>query len=511
MDYTGPIEAALTTDLRGEPYNFSLWDIYTGTQIVVFKGNKSNPIPKCLQFIDNNYFITATDNVLQVWSIFNRKCQEQKIFLPNRPSTMCISPCGKYLVAGISEMIYVWQMNSGNLMGHAQRHYQTVSVLKMNQDGTFLFSGGEDGVTLVWTFADLISRTHNTKALNLSDRSGQNAGINEPRFVWQHHSSQVTDIHVTNGGRCITVSVDATLNIYNYVSGNRIYCVTMPSPLWSVVMNRNETRLFLGAQDGNIYEIAVSSLSLSLMNSQKDDGSMDQKPLFVGHKGKIVNLVISTDGSRLISASIDSSCKIWDLQHRKMLQDIKHQAPLANLTSLIVPNALALASMTQVNSKAQLSLRPLKRNMYKQPREGTLMGTDLFEENSTTIVYTKNNGQSDWESHITDKSDNSSNSLENMSTIMALQRQQNGTSDPALVNSSDGESVQNLKEKIKDLYFLSAEKIFQDAASESLQPFKSIIDDIVKVNKLALTNGKKSTKKSKKPANSQPVKKSKRN
>lgn len=457
MEFKGPVEVAISTDLRGEPYNFSLWDIHTGTQLVVFKGVGSNPIPKCLQIINNNYFITANDKVIHVWSIFNKKCQDTKLILPGRPSSLCVSPCGNYLCVGISEMIYVWQLHSGNLLAHTQRHYQTISALKIDCDGTFLFSGAEDGMVLVWSLADLISGTFNTSALNIPS-TRNDVGINEPRFTWQHHSGQVTDISVTNGGRCLTSSTDMTVNIYSYNDGKRLHCISMPSPIWSIAIDRNETFILVGAQDGNIYEVAISSLSLSLINQEKNGES--KEPLFSGHKGKVTSLFISMDGTRLVSASVDSTCKIWDIYQRKMLQDIRHQAPLANLGTLLAPQSLALTTMSQSQVQPPLSIKQLKRDLYKIPRDGTIMSEDLFEESSTTILYHKNpigRRKKEWPNEIEEKFSSKKPKVRN-----------NRIEEPC------DEDSKHLKTKIRELYKYAAEKIFKDAASESLKQYTDL-------------------------------------
>lgn len=459
MDSQGPIEVALSSDLRGAPHSFSLWDIYTGAQLVVFKGNKNNPISRCLQLIDNNYFITAIDNMVQIWSIYNRKSQDLKLFLPGRPSSLVTSPCANYLIAGISEMIYVWQLCSGNLMAHTQRHYQTVNILKMNQDGTFIFSGAEDGMVLVWPFGDLISNSHNTGAMNRKSKS--DAGINEPRFTWQHHSAKVTDISVTNGGRCITTSIDKSINIYSYASGERLHCVaSWPSPIWSIVMNKNETKLFLGGQDGNIYELAISSLSLSLMDSKNKKDETIREPILTGHKDRVSHLLISMDGSLLISGSHDSTCKIWDIYQGKLIRDIKHQAPIANLVTMIVPDAFALTSMTQSQTKPPFLVKQLKRNLYKLPRDASVSKEDLFDESSTTLFYLKNK-------HDSYKQEFNSNKRETSIDKNANDSGASQTEDNQLI-------VKELKAKLKELYVLSTEKIFKDVALESLQPIKKI-------------------------------------
>lgn len=464
MDYKGPIEAVLSTDLRGEPYNFSLWDLYTGTQLVVFKGNKNNPVANCLQLIDNNYFITAHDNVLHVWSIYNRKCQSHPLFLPKRPSTLCISPCANYLIAGISETIYVWQLHSGNLLAKIQRHYQTVSVLKMNRDGTFLFSAGEDGCTLVWPFADLISCTEH------SDKSRLNNKSNEPKFSWQHHRGPISGVHVSAGRLCLTCSVDKSLNIYNYHSGTRLYNIELPTPIWSVVMNKNETTIFLGGQDGNIYQVLISSISVTQINSE--DESDLREPIFSGHKGKVVDLIISTDGTRLVSASVDSTCKVWNIQQRKMLQDIKHQAPLANLKSLLVPESLALTSMTQSNTEPALALKPLKRDLYKVADSGTVKDDELFDELYTQIVNVKNPVDRWTLSDSNSVSHNKSESFLNPAIKLKQSAASKNSSSPTKTTNEQSSSA--LKKKMRELYQFSAEKIFQDSAKECLAQFKPV-------------------------------------
>lgn len=455
MNQAGPIEAALTTDLRGEPYNFALWDIHTGTQLVVFKGNKSSPNPRCLQLIDNNYFVTVCDNVLQVWSIFNRKSQEQKLFLPSRPTALCSSPCGNYLVAGIAEMIYIWQWHSGNLVAHTQKHFQTISVLKLTSCGFFLISAGEDGLVLVWSFADLISGTNHTNSLNIK-RSGAETGTNEPRYTWQHHSGPVTDIHTTSGGLCATSSIDTSVNLYCYRSGARLFSVSFASPIWSIVIDKNETSIFAGSQEGSIYEIPISSISISRLISPTEPGGASKKAIFVGHKGRVNFLSLSTDGTRLISGSLDSSCKVWDVRQRKMLHMVRHQAAIANLTTLLVPKNLALTSMAQIQQKPPLSTKPLKRTLYKVPRDRVVTSEDMFEEASSAIVYIRNDCDL-WRSDISESYDDGQVILTNgVHTVE---------------NTSKNDEYETLKAKFKALYKLSAERIFKDSAENILKSF----------------------------------------
>lgn len=444
MQHEGPIEAAISTDLRGEPYNFSVWDTYSGAQLVVFKGIKSPVISKCLQLIDNNYFVTANDNIVYTWSLFNKKCQDQKLFLPGRPSCLCISPCGNYLIAGINETMSIWNFNTGNLMASVQKHYQNISAIKMSNDGSFVITAGEDGVVHVWCFADLICKTSNTTMMkaNASEQiNGKSGVINEPLYSWANHDAQVTDLYVTASGLTLTTSVDKTVNIYDLLTGKRLSCVMLPSELWSVVMNKNETQVFVGGHDGDIYEIVISSIGMSLLNSSQED----KTPIFKGHTNKVNLLKISLDGSRLISGSSDNSCKTWNIQHKKMLQDINHQGSLANLSLLFVPDALAIKSMTA--TKPPRLCRQLKRNEFKLTNK-QISFEDIFDD----AIYVKHR-QKVWQEE-------------------QLPLCTSETEIKILTPAKESQSnVDILKEKLKSLYKFAADKIFKDAADEALRPF----------------------------------------
>jgi len=223
-----------------------------------------------------------------------------------------------------------------------------------------------------------------------------------------------------------------------------------------MAMNKNETKLFLGAQDGNIYELLVSSLSLSMMHSHPDSDET-RRPLLTGHKDRVTHLSISMDGSLLISGSLDSTCKVWDIYQSKLIRDVKHQAPIANLVTTIVPEAFALTSMTQSQNKPPFLAKQLRRNLYKMPRDICISQDDIFDESTTTLYFIKNKY---------DVYPKVSSSVSEVSTKADLGPRESDLENPSLVN--------DLKEKLKQMYVLSTEKIFKEAASESLRPIKRV-------------------------------------
>lgn len=392
MDQLSPIEAAIITEQDGLKY--SIYDIHTGTSIVNFQNQE--PINEnCLHVINNLHFITAHKNKLHIWSIYNRRCQDQKLFLPGKPSCLTCSPCGNYLVVGISENIYIWQIHSGYLMSCVSAHYQPMSVLKYNRDGTLLFTGSRDGSVMVWSAADMIAKTNNVGPLNQTNTQ-KNINLKGLRFIWQNHSAAVTDLEISYGGICVSVSQDASANIYNYNNGKRLAHVVFPSPIHSIAMDKNETTCYIGCQNGNIHRLSLSSLSITLNRY-----STTQDPFFLGHIAPVNLLRLSFDGTKLISGSKDNTCKFWDIPRNKLVREIPLQSPPHNLATILVPEGLSLMTMTTTKTHP-FQAKPLKRNIYRYQTE-TAVSSESFMEDCNTTILKRKNINSKWDqalSHI---------------------------------------------------------------------------------------------------------------
>lgn len=450
MDQNSPIEAVIVTD--SENKNFSFHDIHTGAALVNFTSLESIRT-NCLHVINNQHFISAHDNKLHIWSIFNRRCQDQKLFLPDRPTCLTVSPCGRYLVVGISESIYVWQFHSGYLLSYIQPHYQTVTVVKFNRDGTLLFTAAQDGAVMVWSFADIISKTNNIGPLNRK-KSEYKANLKGLRFTWQHHTSSVTGLELTNGGLCISVSLDSNVNVYSSINGKRLANVTFPSPIHSLIMNRVETTIYLGGEDGNIYELAVSSLSLAA--AQKSRG--EPQKMLVGHTDKVTQLVLSMDACKLISGSHDATCKIWDIYRRKVLRQIPLKQSVSNLSHILVPERLTLVSLTS-STLHKFPVKPLMRNVYNFPQESTVLARSLIEESGTTLIYKKNQS-SKWEEH--DLSDAV------MKPKLPEKNDEERKNNENMVPTKDDE-IEKLKQRIETIYNIKVEDLFKDSVKSSVK------------------------------------------
>ena len=64
---------------------------------------------------------------------------------------MTASPCGRFIVLGIAEKLYVYQTCTGKLLSVIGRHYQDVTKVAFTDDGSHFVSCGADGNTFVWS------------------------------------------------------------------------------------------------------------------------------------------------------------------------------------------------------------------------------------------------------------------------------------------------------------------------------------------------------------------------
>ncbi|GAA6070020.1 WD repeat-containing protein 18 isoform X1 [Tachysurus ichikawai] len=78
---------------------------------------------------------------------------QQKIVCPGVVTCLTASPDGLYVLAGIAEAIYLWEVSTGNLLVVLNRHYQDLSCLRFTDDCSHFVSGGKDNLALVWNLA----------------------------------------------------------------------------------------------------------------------------------------------------------------------------------------------------------------------------------------------------------------------------------------------------------------------------------------------------------------------
>lgn len=75
--------------------------------------------------------------LLNFWALNNSDTiQNVKFVTPARVNCLSVSNDGLYLVAGIKENIYIWQISTGKMLTMLTKHYQNVNCIKFTDDGS---------------------------------------------------------------------------------------------------------------------------------------------------------------------------------------------------------------------------------------------------------------------------------------------------------------------------------------------------------------------------------------
>ncbi|KAF5909961.1 WD repeat-containing protein 18, partial [Clarias magur] len=254
---------------------------------------------------------------------------QQKIVCPGIVTCLTASPDGLYLLAGIAEAIYLWEVSTGNLLVILNRHYQDLSCLRFTDDSSHFVSGGKDNLALVWNLASVVQLD--------SSRTP------EPRHVLSRHTLPITDVHCGLMGaqaRVATASLDQTVKLWEISSGELLLSVLFDVSIMSVTLDPCEYFLFCGGSDGNIFQVSLCSTALSRDKTFQSDGEGNQ--VFKGHRNLVTCLSVSMDGTLLLSGSHDETVRMWDVQSKQCIRCINHKGQVTNAAIVPAPGNMFL-------------------------------------------------------------------------------------------------------------------------------------------------------------------------
>lgn len=341
-----PLEVVVSSDSGSQLWNCTVFDLHSGSSLLSYRGGNSSA--RTLTVLNGEYLLSAQlgKNFINVWEIQRKDQLQPKIVCPGVVTCLTASPNGLFLVTGVAETIYLWEVSTGKLLSILSRHYQDITCLKFTDNSSHFVSGGRDNLALVWSLSSVIQPDSNH--------------VPEPRHVLSRHSLPITDLHCGLMGpqaRLVTASLDQTVKVWELSSGEMLLSVLFDVAIMSVTLDLSEYFLFCGGSDGNIFQVSLRSQSLSRDKPFQSGDNGNQ--VFKGHRNLVTCLSVSMDGTLLLSGSHDETVRLWDIQSKQSIRCLTHKGPVTNAVIMLAP-----ANMFLPDSRPTIPLPRFSRHLH---------------------------------------------------------------------------------------------------------------------------------------------------
>lgn len=286
-----------------------IWDTKSG------KNTASSPLeyymPNSAQFSpDNKYVVTASnDRIAHAWEVATGNPLTGVLRHSRRVNSAVFSPDGKYILTASSDSTAcLWDVKTGKLAAQPLKHDASVLEATFSHSGKYILTRTSKQTVHLWSIFDSAFKEFefihddfivNTAAYSPCGRYIVTATMNKV-YVWDVktgepilqpslHSNTIVSATFSPDGKYIaTASMDSTATVWNTRKMERIS-----------VNDRTANELI------NIWTKRSSTKSLR-------------------HNSVVYSAVFSPDSKYIITASLDSTARIWDTETGKLIKIFLH-------------------------------------------------------------------------------------------------------------------------------------------------------------------------------------------
>lgn len=240
------------------------------------------------------------------------------------------------LVAGsITGKLYVWELNSGNLLYNRSVHYQKINKIALSNNNNYIVTTSDDARVLVFRTLDIIT-AHQSQNFNI-----------KPLHAITDHTLPVTGLQITSGLssdlKLITASTDSTCRIYDLTTGKLQLTLVLSYPIHSLALDPAFRAVYLGLANATIREVKlyqvdpvtkklyyIAEKASNKIITLEDDP--DLKYSFLSHqqteksstaKVHVSSLDVSFDGTILVSGDSLGKVLVSDIFTKQTLKALK--------------------------------------------------------------------------------------------------------------------------------------------------------------------------------------------
>ncbi|XP_050298730.1 target of rapamycin complex subunit lst8 isoform X2 [Anthonomus grandis grandis] len=261
--------------------------------------------------LENDQIILATggyDHTIKLWQTPTGICHRTMQHAESQVNALEITPDKKLLAAASYQHIYMYDLlsNDPNAIVNYEGTSKNVTCIGFQEDGKWMYSGGEDGRTRIWDLRSKKDQNQYSKSFDTRQGHGTNLS---PINCAVLHPNQVElfigdqngiiyrwDLRTDNNEQFIPENDVMILGIDISPDGSQMACVN------------NKGRAYIWNLTA-----AVTDQSTILKPRHK----------FEAHKRAALKCKYSPDSSMLVTTSADTTARIWDTEEYNLKQELK--------------------------------------------------------------------------------------------------------------------------------------------------------------------------------------------
>ncbi|RUS16773.1 hypothetical protein BC937DRAFT_90825 [Endogone sp. FLAS-F59071] len=202
------------------------------------------------------------------------------------------------------------------------------------------------------------------------------------RKAFAGHTKAITGLVTDNFNRIvISSSIDATIKIWNFQSTEVLYSIQLPSPVALIIYQR----------ENNLLAVASDDLCIRILDVETQRIVRE----FWGHSSRVSDMTFSPDGRWVVSSSLDSTIRTWDLPSGNLVDSFKVDSVATSVTFSPTGDFLATAHVDNLGiflwaNRAQFGnvfLRSIGDDEVFSIGLPTASGMEEDEEHGGSAIY----------------------------------------------------------------------------------------------------------------------------